>query len=351
VNKAQFINYIDNPDKLTVADGVAIAGLLKDFPYFQTAHLLYAKALHNHNDISYNNQLKIAAANAADRKVLHKLITKQVDKTEEKEFVISSPKEIVKEVVTEIAAAPALEEVVREIVKEELLEKKIADEIEIPVLETVSVEEEISLTPEINIPVKENYETKTDRTEAELQKEYLNEIVNEALIYDVLALERLPIPEIEVEPEIAETKSEEIISSPEKDVVTVDEESLNFTDWLKYVNEGKDVHLSHESDNAKKADEPKEFNPFDLIDKFIKEEPRITKPKAEFYNPVNFAKQSVEDDITLVTETLAKIFLEQGNYPKALLAYENLNLKYPEKKLYFAAQIKKIKKLINQQKQ
>jgi len=88
----------------------------------------------------------------------------------------------------------------------------------------------------------------------------------------------------------------------------------------------------------------------DLIDKFIREEPKITRPKAEFYSPVNMAKQSVADDITFVSETLAKIYVLQGNYVKALHAYENLRLKYPEKRLYFASQIKNLRKLINQQK-
>jgi hypothetical protein len=92
------------------------------------------------------------------------------------------------------------------------------------------------------------------------------------------------------------------------------------------------------------------MNAFDLIDKFIKEEPKMTRPKTEFFSPVNMAKQSVADDITFVSETLAKIYVLQGNYAKALNAYENLRLKYPEKRLYFATQIKNLRKLINQQK-
>ncbi|RKD91537.1 hypothetical protein [Mangrovibacterium diazotrophicum] len=48
-----------------------------------------------------------------------------------------------------------------------------------------------------------------------------------------------------------------------------------------------------------------------------------------------------------VTETLAKIYMRQGMYKQAILAYEKLSLKYPEKNIYFAGQIDEVKKLMN----
>ena len=53
----------------------------------------------------------------------------------------------------------------------------------------------------------------------------------------------------------------------------------------------------------------------------------------------------------LITDTLANIYLKQGNYAKAIFAYEKLSLKYPEKSTYFAGQISEIKRLIEKNKQ
>jgi len=49
----------------------------------------------------------------------------------------------------------------------------------------------------------------------------------------------------------------------------------------------------------------------------------------------------------LMTETLAKVYLQQNNYHKALQAYKILSLKYPEKSGFFADQIRSINNYLN----
>lgn len=79
-----------------------------------------------------------------------------------------------------------------------------------------------------------------------------------------------------------------------------------------------------------------------VIDTFIVKEPRISKLREES----DFVVKERGDNIShLMTETLAKLYLEQKLYAKAIKAYQTLIEKHPEKKAYFTEQIKVIKDL------
>jgi len=86
---------------------------------------------------------------------------------------------------------------------------------------------------------------------------------------------------------------------------------------------------------------------FQIIDKFIKEEPQIRPPAANKIDSENKAKKSSEDANQVVSETLAKIYVEQMLYHKALDVYKKLSLKFPEKSTYFASQIKYLELKVN----
>ena len=51
------------------------------------------------------------------------------------------------------------------------------------------------------------------------------------------------------------------------------------------------------------------------------------------------------DTSALMTETLARVYLEQKKYQKAIQAYQILILKYPEKSSFFADRISDIKNI------
>lgn len=79
----------------------------------------------------------------------------------------------------------------------------------------------------------------------------------------------------------------------------------------------------------------------DLIEEFIKNEPSITRSQVSFFNPVEAAKTSIVDEENVISETLAKIYFDQGKFEKAINIYKKLSLKFPEKSSYFAALILK----------
>ena len=109
------------------------------------------------------------------------------------------------------------------------------------------------------------------------------------------------------------------------------DEVMSFVDWL------------HQIDDSL----PKETNQERLIDKFITDTPKIGLAKDQ-KKSVDLTQKQQFDDKSLMTETLAKIYVKQGKFKNAINAYEILALKYPEKSSLFADQIKEIKKAQNQ---
>ncbi|HSW68048.1 MAG TPA: tetratricopeptide repeat protein [Bacteroidales bacterium] len=116
------------------------------------------------------------------------------------------------------------------------------------------------------------------------------------------------------------------------------------------VNAELSIALTEHTDSPDEISSSQELsatiNRQDLIDRFIAEQPSIQRTKSEFFNPQDYARRSTIDDDTIVSETLARLFLQQGNRDKAIRIYERLCLVIPEKSGYFAAQIEKIKNVV-----
>ena len=121
------------------------------------------------------------------------------------------------------------------------------------------------------------------------------------------------------------------------------EEKRKSLDELKAII-AKRLKEIEEEKQRKETEQPvqKKLSRKELIDKFILENPSISRPKAEFYNPISVAQNSIIDQENIVSETLAKIYEKQGYVDKAISIYEKLGLKYPKKSRYFAAQIERL---------
>ena len=108
----------------------------------------------------------------------------------------------------------------------------------------------------------------------------------------------------------------------------------------------------------KEEEEEVRLQHHDLIDSFIKNEEQRTPGSGLNLDmettgapvPGNLAEleenQHKPLDDSYFTETLAHIYVKQKRYEKALQIIKNLNLKYPEKNVYFADQIRFLEKLI-----
>jgi tetratricopeptide (TPR) repeat protein len=93
-----------------------------------------------------------------------------------------------------------------------------------------------------------------------------------------------------------------------------------------------------------KTDESKTTDSNDIISNFIKSNPKINRIKRNIYTPTKAARESLEEDTSMYTETFAKILEKQGNYKKAIEIYKQLILKNPQKNTYFAEKIKELNK-------
>ena len=104
-------------------------------------------------------------------------------------------------------------------------------------------------------------------------------------------------------------------------------EKYSFLDWFDIIND----------------EVPKVEKKLDLIDEFIKNSPKIKFSKEEKSDNNIIIDTKIKDE--LITETLAKIYVTQKKFNKAIKAYDILSLKYPKKSSFFADQINYIKKL------
>jgi len=163
--------------------------------------------------------------------------------------------------------------------------------------------------------------------------------------------------EIEVETESAEASASEEVQSEKVEETTVamasdsieedkaEEETeapqLNYFEWIKQSTK-KDVVVS----NALETEEQE--RKFALLDAFLESNPKIV-PSDEIQEIDIEAASSIEDE-SLITETMAQLYMNQKQFKKAITAYKALILKYPEKSSFFAIQIQEAQGFLDKQK-
>ncbi|WP_417860116.1 hypothetical protein [Winogradskyella sediminis] len=313
---------LQHPEAVTASQTEVLSAAIKEYPYFQPLRALYLKGLKQKESYKYNNALKTTAAHTTDRSVLFDYITSKIFNQNEISKQIKQNTEHLKS-------------------------------IDVNEADDISVNKSVTIDDALKAHIK--------ATEGVLDP-------------GLFEVKPLPPPRLETKlPKIEDS----IISvdvkniTPEKELKIGEplefdkSENHSFTEWLKITSFKPIVREENQEketrDNAEALEEnkkttattaqpevPKKTSPLQeklsIIDKFISENPKIkpvshNAPKPKLVNNDNPISDS------LMTETLARIYLEQKNYDKAIQSYKILSLKYPEKSSFFAHQIKLVKEL------
>jgi hypothetical protein len=346
MQQQQFIDIIKQPLQLESAHLAELEVLVNEYPFFESAHLLYIKGLHKYQAINYSKQLRKTAIVANSRSVLYELLHQpETIVVKDSEVVLES--EFVADVASIISTADINEQIK---IKQDVSSVSITNnDIKVIYVNTVTnnslISEKEAVSKEIpneEINIIKSIENETEAPIQEFDVDKLNKNIEQEISKGIIQ-------------SYVET---DIIKTPELNKEEVVEPS-SFTDWLKTIQ--KESHtfqtdtkkelpenIKSSISEQKKAEIDKKPSFFSqnkqIIDKIIESDPgRIKLGSTKFFTPASDAKQSLLENEHLVTETLAKIYALQGNISKAIRAYEILSLKFPQKSVYFATLIEKLK--------
>ncbi len=164
----------------------------------------------------------------------------------------------------------------------------------------------------------------------------LHKKINDSFFNKSLEIETDAIENKEIEK--TEEKSTDVLEIG-KPIPFISSEPHSFNEWMQLISQKPIVREENQARKIEKIEDK-----FNLIDKFIELNPKI-KPVDKNVINIDVTNESTTENESLMTETLAKVYLEQKKYENAIKAYRILILKYPEKSGFFADRIKAIKKL------
>ena len=294
-----FTYLLQHPQNMTTDQISDVRNIIDEFPYFQSARAIYLKGLKDQESFKYNQELKTTAAYTTDRSILFDFITSE-------EFLQNEISEHIKRNTEHLK------------------------DIEVKDIEDISVQNSIVVDDALRQHIK--------ATEPTIDPA-LFEAKSEPQIQETIA------PIIEVDTPNIEKAPEEVLEIG-KPLEFEKSETHSFTEWLK-ITSFKPIIREEIEEKESEIVEDTKTKKFDLIDKFIATKPKIQPVKKDA--PIhNIAQDRLMQPESLMTETLARIYVEQKNYSKAIQSYKILSLKYPEKSSFFANQIKSVEQLQEQ---
>ncbi|MCB9240357.1 MAG: hypothetical protein H6608_04470 [Flavobacteriales bacterium] len=338
----QVISHLQNLDKIGSGELGMLNELTEKYPWFSSAYTLRAKCLSNQNTYGFKQALKKAAIYAGNREVLYDVIHNHITFSNDESSIEALAEPVL---VDEPAVEESLPDESAELTPsatEETLPETYeetapqSEDLEVP----NSEEEDDLLSQEIDIPETESASVPTEitdeETDTELPSTEPEQEEHETPVYDPLielqSQIESPINVGGYDPEkaLAHLIREDDDSAP-VDEPPAPKERHNFLDWLESVSE---------------EDEPNEPTPRRLpisedaqrlLDNFIKNRPSIRKIRTTSNEELQTDLSERNDDESIVSESLARLYIKQGSPQKALDVYQKLQLQNPQKFSYFAA--------------
>ncbi len=345
MNREQLLHIIENPNATISADNLKeLEALVKAFPYFQGGHILIARAYHLSGNVFADKKIKKAAVYAPNRKKLKNYISAptEVTSTENKPVPEAPPittpsiqRVEVKETESSLNEDIRLQlEKLQEVKKEVLEPIKEVEQPKEAKKEVLEPEKEVEKPQEVKKALKPKTETK--KLPAKAKKS--------AKAKPALKEKKQVEKKAVAKPQTKTTKKESISSSRLGDALY---EINDRTEEIPFDNTPDILleYLQHIQSKKRPSKKPKK-DQFDIIDSFIKEEPSISRidlDKSIKSSNTDLSQNSSIENTKLISENLALIYARQGNISKAISIYEELILKNPLKKAYFASQIEKLK--------
>lgn len=326
MNRQQFSELVKDPGTLGAESAIELESLLKQYPYCSSAQLLLTLNFLQQNHPDYQAQFKKAVAYAGDRKRLKELL--------------EGKKNQVPVSVTLAVSEPV------SVLFHDQVEVGVEAQDQVEVGDKAPVQPEVKVPVEVEVPVSllitkprhDNFIEESVISEQELALASTEPSVQEPLEPGLIK----PLRVIHKSQEISQEKlsQEDLLTIVRKRLAEIKAEKSSPVPKKETETMAKDSENVRLSKTISAGPNPSKD---DLIEKFIREEPQISRPKKEFFNPTSSSQKSNMDEEDIVSETLALLYAKQGNMQKAIHIYEKLSLRFSEKSRYFAAQIENLK--------
>ena len=324
MTKEELMELLGNPSQISQSLD-ALNSLIEENPYFHTAYQLYIKGLQQTNEKKMALQLGKIALSVRNRDVLYHYLNNTPLSDPEPEPSLPQQHPTI-DAASDVDTANDVAE----------NEPDTGNELteSVPAVESVSDAESV---PDV--------ESVSD-TESEPAVESVSDAESD------LDAESDPAVEsgiLEIVPD-AENKVDQLKNFDAVEVRTEYSEQQLIADLIKTASirtHSSPVQLSdlivtdNKPEELTVVEEKQASTANDLIDKFLECNPKIIPDERNTYQ-VDLT-ESLQENTDISTETLADIYATQGHKDKAIEIYEHLILQYPEKRIYFAAQIERIK--------